>query len=162
VPSLAPLYFLSCRRLEGLFPHKEACGGERTSAGAAGSPPGVRRRKAGTDRKHHDRKIVAERIPEGFRFGAPWKGCRGRRGSERPHASVHSSSARRPGGAEAEGHAAPLPSLPYSPSSSASWPLLFDAMPYRLHFSQRPFRDKPSSFEASVRLPPTRSSTVTI
>src|SRR2546429_2990384 len=29
--------------------HTEACGIERTFAGAAGTPPGIRRRKAGTD-----------------------------------------------------------------------------------------------------------------
>jgi len=31
---------------------------------------------------------VAEGIPEGFRSGLPWKGCRERRGSGGPHATA--------------------------------------------------------------------------
>src|SRR5574341_2328257 len=33
---------------------------------------------------------MAEGIPEGFRSGAPWKGCRGRHESERPNAPLRS------------------------------------------------------------------------
>jgi len=65
-----------------------ACGLRATSAGAVGSPPGVRRRKAGTDRRTAADRTAAERIPESFHSGAPWMGCHGRLRSEGPHATT--------------------------------------------------------------------------
>src|SRR5439155_24824651 len=61
-------------------PRTEACGLERTFVGAAGSPPGIRRRKAGTDK---GTAIARSRLREFQKAAAP--DCRSRgaaRGAE--------------------------------------------------------------------------------
>jgi hypothetical protein len=54
---------------------------------AAGSRPASEEGKLELTAANTAGSAVAEGIPEGFRF-APWMGCRGRRGSRRPAASV--------------------------------------------------------------------------
>src|SRR2546429_3115691 len=53
--------------------HTEACGIERTFAGAAGTPPRIRRRKTGNDQSN---AITPSRPPEFQKDSAP--DCRGR------------------------------------------------------------------------------------
>ena len=83
--SLFPLSFASGGRTSF---HTEACGLEQTSAGAAGTPPGVRRRKAGTDQG----TAIARSRPREFQKGSA-PDCCGRGAA---------------GGAEARGRMPPL------------------------------------------------------
>jgi len=61
--------------------------------------------------KHCDRMIAAEGIPEGFHIRAPWKGCRGRRWSERVRASFWSECIELSNGADLPTLRQPRPSF---------------------------------------------------